>query len=66
MKNLKVLNLSTNKLVDFKQMNVEFTPAITHLNVGNNPTLSFEAKRDFAMFLNKLKKLNLESVDIDN
>ena len=66
MKKLKYLNLSTNKLVDFKQMNIDFTPSITHLNVSNNPTLIFESKRDFAYFMNKLKKLNLESFDIDN
>jgi len=39
MQKLKVLNLNSNKLFDFKQMNIEFTLGITTLDVGNNPTL---------------------------
>ena len=65
MQRLRVLNLNSNKLIDFKQMNIEFTLGIKQLNVDNNPTINFEYKRDFISLLNKLKKLNLESLNID-
>jgi Leucine-rich repeat (LRR) protein len=65
MQKLRHLSLNSNKLMDLQEMNVDATLGLTSLDLGNNPTLSFEARRDFNALVAKLKKLNLEYLDIE-
>ena len=65
MQKLKSLNLNSNKLVDLKQMNIDFTLGVTAFDLGNNQQLQFESTQDFDQFLNKIKKLKLEYFTID-
>ena len=46
-------------------MNIDFISGLKNLDVGNNPTLQFDNRKDFINFLAKLKKLRLDSIDID-
>jgi len=39
MQKLKVLNLNSNRLIDLKNMNIDFISGLKSLDVGNNPTL---------------------------
>ena len=65
MNRLHTLILANNKIVEFKQFNVELCPAISHLDISENPTLKFPVKRDFLILLNKLKKMKLTILNID-
>jgi hypothetical protein len=46
-------------------MKIEFTPSLTHFDLGNNIQLQFDSTHDFDQFLNKLKKIKLEYITID-
>ena len=65
MNKLNHLNLNSNKLVDMRQMKIEFTLGLTHFDLGNNIQMQFDSTPDFDQFLNKLKKIKLEYLTID-